>query len=95
MAAEAELYYVLLSALWLCFSVLYTLRREALLALIVVLGLLAVHFAILLLRWHMVAAHCLGIVVAMVGLSFAAVPLYRAFCQATGAPIPALYVSVI
>jgi cytochrome c oxidase assembly protein subunit 11 len=31
-----------------------------------------------------VAGTCAAVVVGMVGLSFAAVPLYRAFCQATG-----------
>ena len=31
-----------------------------------------------------IAAACAAAAVAMVGLSFAAVPLYRAFCQATG-----------
>jgi cytochrome c oxidase assembly protein subunit 11 len=31
-----------------------------------------------------VAVICAGVVVAMVGLAFAAVPFYRAFCQATG-----------
>ena len=31
-----------------------------------------------------VMAGLLGIVIAMVGLSFAAVPLYRLFCEATG-----------
>ncbi len=30
------------------------------------------------------AAVCLGVVVGMVGLSFASVPLYRLFCQVTG-----------
>jgi cytochrome c oxidase assembly protein subunit 11 len=31
-----------------------------------------------------IALVCAGVVVAMVGLAFAAVPFYRAFCQATG-----------
>jgi len=35
-------------------------------------------------RHGVVALACVGIVAAMVGLSFAAVPLYRLFCQATG-----------
>ena len=35
-------------------------------------------------RHGLVALSCVGIVAAMVGLSFASVPLYRLFCQATG-----------
>jgi cytochrome c oxidase assembly protein subunit 11 len=35
-------------------------------------------------RHGVVALSCVGIVAAMVGLSFASVPLYRLFCQATG-----------
>ena len=35
-------------------------------------------------RHQFVALSLVGLVAAMVGLSFAAVPLYRAFCQATG-----------
>src|SRR5262249_11229644 len=35
-------------------------------------------------RHGVVALACVGIVAAMVGLSFASVPLYRLFCQATG-----------
>ncbi len=35
-------------------------------------------------RHNVVALSCAGLVAAMVGLSFAAVPLYRMFCQVTG-----------
>jgi cytochrome c oxidase assembly protein subunit 11 len=35
-------------------------------------------------RHHFVALSLAGLVAGMVGLSFASVPLYRAFCQATG-----------
>jgi cytochrome c oxidase assembly protein subunit 11 len=35
-------------------------------------------------RHNLVALSCVGLVAAMVGLSFAAVPLYRLFCQVTG-----------
>ena len=35
-------------------------------------------------RHGMLALSLAGLVAAMVGLSFAAVPLYRMFCQATG-----------
>ena len=35
-------------------------------------------------RHGLVALSCVGIVAAMVGLSFASVPLYRLFCQVTG-----------
>jgi cytochrome c oxidase assembly protein subunit 11 len=35
-------------------------------------------------RHNLVALSLVGVVAAMVGLSFAAVPLYRIFCQATG-----------
>ncbi len=66
MVAQAQLYYGALSVLWLCFSILYMLRKESLLALVVVVGLLTVHVAILLLEWRMVAAHMLGITVAIV-----------------------------
>src|SRR5713101_6719323 len=37
-----------------------------------------------LLRNQVVALSLAGLVAAMVGLSFASVPLYRLFCQATG-----------
>jgi len=33
---------------------------------------------------RIIAATCFGVFVGMVGLAYAAVPLYRAFCQATG-----------
>jgi cytochrome c oxidase assembly protein subunit 11 len=33
---------------------------------------------------RMIAATCFGVFVGMIGLAYAAVPLYRAFCQATG-----------
>lgn len=35
-------------------------------------------------RHNIVALSCAGLVAGMVGLSFAAVPLYRLFCQVTG-----------
>ncbi len=69
MASRAELYYFLLSLLWLSFSILYMLRRQALLTLITVIALLAVHLAVLFLRWEMLEAHTLGLGTA-IALSF-------------------------
>jgi hypothetical protein len=65
MVVTAELYYLLLSVLWLSLSILYMLRKELLLGLIIVVGLLSVHLAVLLLKWRMVAAHSLGIAFAI------------------------------
>ena len=65
MAVAGALYYLLLSILWLALSILYMLRKEFLLGLIIVVGLLSVHLAVLLLQWRMVAAHGLGIGIAI------------------------------
>lgn len=65
MALQAELYYVLLSLLWLVLSILYMVEMSLLITLITLVALLAVHMATLFLKWRMVAAHSLGLTVAI------------------------------
>jgi hypothetical protein len=61
----AQLYYFLLSVLWLSFSILYMLKRQLLFTGITVVSILAVHFVILFFRWEVIPAHSLGLGVAI------------------------------
>jgi O-antigen/teichoic acid export membrane protein len=61
MAFYAQLYYFMLSVLWLSFSILYMLRQQLLFTLITAIGIIVVHIAILLMKWHMIAAQSLGL----------------------------------
>lgn len=65
----AELYFFMLSLLWLSISILYMLRRQLMCAAILSFALLVVHVPILLFRVPMVLAHTLGLVTA-IALSF-------------------------
>lgn len=62
MSFYAQLYYILLSTLWLSFSILYMLRQQLLFTIITVVGILVVHLVILFPRWGMLTAHSLGLV---------------------------------
>ena len=66
MALYAQLYYFLLSILWISFSILYMLRQQLLFTLITVIGILLVHIAVLLLNWPMIAAQSMGLIAAIV-----------------------------
>lgn len=84
-AFYAQLYYLLLSTLWLSLSILYMLRQQLLFTVITVVGITVVHLVVLFTRWRMIAAHSLGLVTAIL-LSFIAgwVILYRRAKQAKG-----------
>lgn len=69
MVLRAEIYYFLLSMLWLSFSILYMLRKQLQFAIITLAGILVVHVTTLILAWDMMAAHAAGLVAATV-LSF-------------------------
>ena len=71
MAFYAQVYYFLLSALWLSFSILYMLRQQLLFTLITVIGIVIVHTGILILKWPMILTQATGLVAA-IGLSLAA-----------------------
>ena len=61
----AQLYYFLLSALWLSFSILYMLRRQLLFTGITLVSLAAVYLVILSPRSDVLAAHSVGLVTAI------------------------------
>lgn len=69
MVVQAELYFFMLSLLWLSSSILYMLRKQLLCAAIICLALLVVHVPILLFNVPIVLAHTLGLVTA-IALSF-------------------------
>jgi O-antigen/teichoic acid export membrane protein len=66
MVFYAELYYILLSILWMSLSILYMLKQQLLFTLITVSGMLAVHLVMLFTRWGMITAHCVGLATAIV-----------------------------
>ena len=61
MAFYAQLYYFMLSLLWLSFSILYMLRQQLLFTLITAAAIIIVHVAILIMNWPMIAAQSLGL----------------------------------
>lgn len=81
MAFYAALYYALMASLWLFFSVLYMLQRQLLFTSITVIAILAVHAVMLLTDWGMIAAHCVGLLIASALSAVSGWRILRRLCR--------------